>query len=63
MNPRDARPKVITFQSIVETLLTFWIGTKGYGSIMLMTTEKQPKTKKNQRTYAKLNESQLKMAS
>ena len=47
MNPRDARPKVITFQSIVETLLTFWVGTKGYGSIVLMTKEKQPKTKKS----------------
>ena len=48
MNLREyARQKVITFQSIVETLLTFWFGTKGYVSIELMTTEKQPTTKKS----------------
>ena len=47
MNPRDARPKVITFQSIVETLLTFWFGTKGYISIELVTTEKPPKAIKS----------------
>ena len=63
MNPRVLDQKLLhTFQSIVETLLTFWFGTKGYVSIELMTTEKPPKTKKKQGTYAKLNESQLKMA-
>ena len=48
MNPRVLDQKLLhTFQSIVETLLTFWFGTKGYVSIELMTTEKPPKTIKS----------------
>ena len=48
MNPRVLDQKLLhTFQSILETLLTFWFGTKGYISLELVTREKPPTTIKS----------------